>query len=389
MIVVVLCSLFLSVHAVVSFPASWTYQLSESDGTTNIWTAPSMRKVLKSDPSPTVSYSGVIVAAAKGEWESFQIVMAQGASPAITFPNFPTLDASQVVNMFRAYFIPGLGGGIHPEELKALDQGDALTTEAGGNTILFVDMYVPRTAVAGWHNNTLQFGSLTIPVSLWVFNFELPRSPVFRVQANTAIGSPADHSVAFDHNLMPKSTIWPSAMKYDISWTGTKAGPACTAIDDESSHEPNCAFQAKCLARKYVGGNWPENPRANGTGYPSWMLFQFVTNSRPRPTNFCGQTLDGGQFGAASCNDLTCLDSPYNQAWGAYLTALQTWVQNEGYADKAYIYVANEPPDSQAKLMAVLSRVHKKYSPNIKIAVSETPKAIIAEVMHHSECRVG
>ncbi len=154
-----------------------------------------------------------------------------------------------------------------------------------------------------------------------------------------------------------------------------KLGPTCTVFDNESTHE-SPPFQCKAFSHKFVlGESWTENPRATNVGFGRWMTYQFVSNSQTRPTDWCGITLDAAQLGASPCSDASCLDSPYNAAYGAYLTSLQAWLTTNGLLSKAYIYVQNEPQGpSDYKTAAVLSRVHRKYAPNIKIAISEQPR---------------
>jgi hypothetical protein len=136
--------------------------------------------VLAGDTNPVAAASGIGFAGAKGEWESFQIIVSPGApsDPAVDWKPFPTLGASQTWQAFSALYISGLGGGIFPEELVVVTKGAAVTRQTG-NTIIWFNFFVPRDAPAGDHVTTVSIGGISIPLRLYVFNFALPDAQVF------------------------------------------------------------------------------------------------------------------------------------------------------------------------------------------------------------------
>ncbi len=375
-----LCFVLTCVCAGVAPPSTlFTYTLTESTGGVILWTTTTIRKVLASDANPAATASGLHLAAARGEWESFQIVVSPGApsssDPVVDWVPFPTLSGTaQAWQAFRALYVPGLSGGVYPEELVPVAKGATVVRQAV-NTIVWFNFFVPRDAPAGEHLTSISIGGINIPLRLYAFNFALPDAPKFSTQANKNIAGVADQNTLFDLRLSPTSVTWPSGPKYSITWFGTKIGPACTVFDDESTYEAP-QFQCKALSQKFVRGQgWTENPRATNIGFGRWMTYQFVSNSQTRPANWCGFALDAAQLGGSPCTDLNCLDSPYNAAYGAYLRALQTWLTTNNLLNTAYIYVQNEPQNAaDYKTAALLSRVHKKYAPNIKIAISEQPR---------------
>jgi hypothetical protein len=87
-----------------------------------------------------------------------------------------------------------------------------------------------------------------------------------------------------------------------------------------------------------------------------------------RPSTFCGQTRSASDW-------LQNPTSAYNQAWFAYIAAIQNYLTSQGYLDVAYHYIANEPQD-QADYNAVAwySRYSHAAAPNLKLMVSEEPR---------------
>jgi len=101
------------------------------------------------------------------------------------------------------------------------------------------------------------------------------------------------------------------------------------------------------------------------------MLFQFPSNSQPRPSPFCDVAIGGDNFGTDT----------YNAEWSDFVTALDLYLANDNdvYA-KSYVYVQNEPQnDQEEKLANHLCHIYKKAAPNLKIAISEEAKPGIAE----------
>ncbi|MCP4110660.1 MAG: hypothetical protein GY749_34910 [Desulfobacteraceae bacterium] len=128
-----------------------------------------------------------------------------------------------------------------------------------------------------------------------------------------------------------------------------------------------------------MNGTFTENFN-DGVGFPSYMAATFQNNDAStdqRPSSFCSQTRSSSDWYTANNPN-----SPYNQEWFSYMTAMQNYLNSLGYLDKSYYYFANEPQD-QADYDAVAwySQELKKVAPNLKLAVSEEPKP---EIYNHS-----
>jgi Domain of unknown function (DUF4082)/Concanavalin A-like lectin/glucanases superfamily/Domain of unknown function (DUF4091)/Abnormal spindle-like microcephaly-assoc'd, ASPM-SPD-2-Hydin len=182
------------------------------------WVVSSLLRVGKSDPAG--STSSVALSSARGETVDTQIIV-QGISgglsnvnvsaSALTGPNGATIPASNIT-LYREYYItvtgtasygggsnPPQGSGTYPEPLIPFNDpetGAALCATsavlkacnagvpAGQNQPYWIDISVPRGATdspAGTYTGTITItadqGSATIPVTLAVWNFELPAQP--------------------------------------------------------------------------------------------------------------------------------------------------------------------------------------------------------------------
>lgn len=100
------------------------------------------------------------------------------------------------------------------------------------------------------------------------------------------------------------------------------------------------------------------------------MAFQFVDNSNPRPSTFCGVALGTDQRGTTA----------YNVAWSNYLAALRNYLNDHGMLSRSYYYVQNEPQTATDEALAAsLCQLTHTAAPGLRIAVSEEPKASIAD----------
>jgi len=187
--------------------------LAMAQGTPVVWTAPSLHRVGMSDPAG--AHTDVNLSAARGEYESFQIV-ANGASNGLSNVNVTISDLQgpdrQVIprtnfTLYREKYVyvkssspnwkgsnQPLGPGWYPDALipftdpetgKTLS-GASLTAapfevKAGANQPIWVDLLVPRSARPGKYSGTYTItsnhGDFTGSISLKVWNFALPVAP--------------------------------------------------------------------------------------------------------------------------------------------------------------------------------------------------------------------
>jgi hypothetical protein len=158
--------------------------------------------------APAGSGTSIDLYAAKGEWESFQIIV-RAPTGGLTGVNVvaPDLDGPEFT-LYREHYVylargtsdwatnvnKPLGAGWYPDGLIPFvnpTTGADLTgatldavpfdLTAGANQAIWIDVYVPRTASAGQYEGTFTVtsdqGEATVSLNLTVWNFELPVTP--------------------------------------------------------------------------------------------------------------------------------------------------------------------------------------------------------------------
>jgi len=182
------------------------------------WVAPSLNRVGKTDAPGTLS--SITLSGARGETVDTQVVVQGPAggltnvnmsATALTGPNGATIPASNVT-LYREYYLsvtgtasygggnnPPLGSGTYAEPLIPFNDpetGAALcsssatlkacnaSVSAGQNQPYWIDISIPHgvtNSPAGTYTGGVTIsssqGTATIPVSLTVWNFELPMQP--------------------------------------------------------------------------------------------------------------------------------------------------------------------------------------------------------------------
>ncbi len=350
-------------------PGQFTYTLDESPSDLPLWTTPVANKIRTNDRAPGSTKSGLTLSAARNEFEPVQLVIGPASgNVTVTIAPFPNLGSGQRVELAVASYDQGWA-----ENLGSLASGATVTLDGAAGTPVWLTVFVPKGAPPGEHSTTLGIergGATTnVPVSLYVFDFDLPDEIHFSSQLNLDIssllgsGSVDDaKTMLFEHRFTPKSVTWPSGFNWNITWDSGSNPNRCTQFYDEPDEGPEFAIHQ--LSKRYIlGENW------NDIGFPNAMIFQFVDNSTPRPDTFCGEAR-GDHFGT----------NRYNAEWSAFLSGLDDYLVSNGMADKAYHYVQNEPQDADDdRLAAHLCRLSRAAAPNLRIAISEEPKARIAE----------
>ena len=352
-------------------PTDYTYTLDESPAGLPLWTTPATHKPIVGDRPPDAKKSGLHLAAARNEFEPVQLIVGPGAgSFTAQVAPFPNLGSGQRLEMASVGYESGWG-----EHLSVIGAADSVPVTDSQGSPIWLTVYVPKDAPAGEHTTTLTLTpsggtAVSIPITLTVFDFALPDEVHFASQLNISVSDliPGNGSVddaktlLFEHRFTPKSVTWPSGFNWSITWDSDASPNKCEAFYDEPDEGEQYAIW--WLARRYIlGEGW------NGVGFPNAMIFQFVNNSTPRPDTFCGISR-GDHYGSTA----------YNAEWSQFLSALDAYLVANGYDEKAYYYVQNEPQnDEDHRLAAHLCRLTKAAAPHLRIAVSDEPKPEIAE----------
>ncbi len=251
--------------------ASWTIAAYAQTGPT-VWTAPSLTRVGQTDPAGTVITAQL--EAARGEYESFQVIVRAPAGTNLTNANVTMSELigpggaiipQSSYSIFREYYVnvtansPAWAGsanmplpkGWYPDALiPFIDPSTGLppssgtlvaapfTVSAGQNQPIWVDLLVPRNATAGQYTGsytvTTAQGNFTGSVALTVWNFTLPVVPSLHssFQYWTA-GTLAGNEELLRNRLQPytvpaatESTLLPLGYRdYNLAyWSGANIG---------------------------------------------------------------------------------------------------------------------------------------------------------------------
>jgi hypothetical protein len=376
---------------------SYTYRLSQSTASYQFWTTPPSERVFKDSPLPAGTGSEVKVYAARNEFEPFQVVVRPAASGSVTVSLDP-FGSGISAELYQVRYVnitqpsDSLGrSGPYPDPLWPLANGAAVTLAAGENTAFWFSVFVPPGTASGDYTSQVHIGGTSLPVRLHVFDFAIPDTLHVASQMNFSYqailgkysvpGTGSEYwryveaikQFFIDHRLTPSSILWPGG----LTGGGTFAAPF---IDYNCStytfSDPYGIWGFEDLAQRYIDGSGLlggqfSTPFNGGTGFSAFMAASFNNNDSSldqRPATFCGQTRSASDW-------LQNPTSPYNQAWFAYVTAMQNYLSSLGYLDNAYHYFANEPQDqSDYEAVAWYSRYAHAAAPDLKLMVSEEPK---------------
>ncbi len=400
----VFCLHFVIISASWAQEEDYTYKLNQSNGSYVFWTTPPAERVFKDDSVPSDTASNVLVYAAKNEFEPFQIVVKPSASGSVTvdisdFGSGIETEIYQVkyVNITQATDILGKAGD-YPDPLWPLEKGDTVNVVSGENTAVWFSLYVPKTTASGDYTANVHIGGIAIPVTLHVFNFTIPDELHVKSQMNFSHNSVLNKygvsgtgdeywmyvgnmkQLFVDHRLTPKSVLWSGGLTssggapyidYDCAGNFTDNDGIWGFEDPAERYLDGTGLMQGKFAQTFNGG----------AGYPSFMAMTFQNNDASndqRPSTFCSLTRSGSDWYSANNPNST-----YNNKWFDYITAIETYLDTLGYLDEAYYYFANEPQD-QADYDAVAwySRYLHTAAPNLKLMVSEEPKA---EIYDHAD----
>jgi Domain of unknown function (DUF4091) len=218
-----------------------------------VWTAPQLTRVGREDTPPAGAPTNTVLYAARGEYESFQIIIRGSATGLntvrIAASSLADANKHQIpktnITLFREHYVhivqssPDRGGtnrplgpGWYPDALIPLPaDADKKTSPpsptqtaspfdvaANTNQPIWVDIFVPRKTDPGTYRGTITIasdqGQSTVPITLNVWNFELPLRPSLRSSFtiyNDTASSPrvfygdsvANQRLLLEHKLMP------------------------------------------------------------------------------------------------------------------------------------------------------------------------------------------
>ncbi|MCG8550546.1 MAG: DUF4091 domain-containing protein, partial [Desulfobacterales bacterium] len=383
---------------------NYIYQLTQSADGYTFWTTLPSERVFRDDAVPSETGAGILVYAAKNEFEPFQLVVKPLVSGNVTV-NIGDFGSGIGVQLYQVKYVTitqasdSLGRtGDYPDPLWPLETGDAVSVTAGENTAFWFNVHVPGTTPPGDYSSHVTIAGIEIPVTLHIFDFSIPETLHPESQMNvshqtflTQYGVSCCGSEYWkyvdkikqyfiDHRLTPKSVLWSGGL------TSSGAGPYIDYDCAGTLTDTGAIWGFEAPAQRYLGahglmGDKFSQSFNNGIGFPSFIAATFRNNDASadqRPATFCGQTKSAVDWYTEDNPN-----TPYNEKWFQYITAIRTYLDATGYLDKAYYYFANEPQDQAGyDAVAWYSRYLKAAAPDFKLMVSEEPKP---EIFDHPD----
>ncbi|NVN89710.1 MAG: DUF4091 domain-containing protein [Desulfuromonadales bacterium] len=375
---------------------SYTHRLSQSTASYVFWTTTPSERIFKDSAAPTSSSSGIKVYAAKNEFEPFQLVVKPTSSGAVTL-NMGDFGSGIRTELFQVKYVNVISAtdalgktGPYPDPLWPLENGSTVALTAGENTAFWFSVSVPPSVSAGDYTANLTIGGIPVPVTLHVFNFQIPVELHVESKTNYSdnriltkygvIGTGANYwlyvdkikQFFIDHRLTPRNTLWSGGLTTDY------AAPYISYDCNGTLTDKDGIWGFDKPAERYLAGSGLMNGTFSqlfndGTGFPSFQVATFHDNDSSadqRPPSFCGQTRSSADWYTGNNPN-----SDYNKKWWQYITTVQNYLRDRGYLSRAYYYFANEPQD-QADYDAVAwyTRWLKSAAPDLKLMVSENPR---------------
>jgi len=352
-------------------------------GSLQVWAAPSVEKVLRAMAVPVASQS-LRIAAARGEFEPFQIVVKVPSAQtlAVNVSTFskggdtipaPTIHRVDYVNITTAGdHFDRLG--LWPDPLWPLNNGESVSFLANQNQPLWFTVQVPWDAAPGIYQATVTVGSASIPVQLEVWNFSLPRqihlmsewgfdwSDVVETYRGTVGGSvqscywdvvDALKQDFADHRLIPKGVAWPAGLNY----------PGGVEYDCNGILAPDAwgDWDFATLGGKYIHGEGGFN---GGYGFPSFLALGPQDNWPPNslPSTFCEVSRGSDPVGTLA----------FQAKWKQYLSALDSYIVSANYDEAAYYHIVNEPQTyDDYTIVGQISALTESAVPHLRQLISE------------------
>jgi hypothetical protein len=374
----------------------YTHKLSQSTASYDFWTTPPSEHVFKDSPLPSAVGAEIKVYIAQNEFEPFQVVVKPASSGDVTV-SFSGFGGDITTEIFQVRYVnltqttDYLGNtGLNPDPLWPLEDGATVAVTAGENTAFWFSVFVPESTTPGDYTADVTIGGIDIPVRLHVFDFAIPDELHVKSQMNFSYQTILERygvtgvndeywfyidkikQYMIDHRLTPKSVLWSGGL------TTNGAAPFIDYDCNGTFTDNYGIWGFEQPADRYLAGSGLMSgkyttPFNQGTGFPSFMAATFQNNDASvdqRPSTFCGLTRSSSDWYTPGDPN-----TPYNQKWFQYITAMQDYLSGLGYLDKAYYYFANEPQNQDDyDAVAWYSQVLKAAAPDLKLAVSEEPK---------------
>lgn len=350
-----------------------------SAGPVPLWWCGATYKVSTTRPVPRQQGQAVQLAAARNEYEPFQLVLRPSrplprvevsASPLVG-PGGAKIAAPEIRLVEYVKVVHPTDGvssaGLWPDPLPRYD--GPFSVAAGRNQPLWLVVYVPPRAPAGAYQGTVTINAggqrLQAPVKLWVWDFALPE----HVSIRSGFG--------FSPGLVAQ---------YD-----NLAGEAYREVIDEyyrafQSHRmapytpmrrPEVSFGQRQLEERQgrVSFDWTDFDRD-----AEYYLEELGFNSFSMPITGLGGGIPGSKE-AAELAGAKAGTPEYRELMAQYLGGIQRHLEEKGWLEKAYVYWYDEPAPEVYEYVRGGMRTLQEYAPKLNRFLTVRPvKELYGEV---------
>jgi hypothetical protein len=365
-------------------------------GGLQIWTAPTVEKILKTQAVPAHT-APLRISAARGEFEPLQIIVNSSTNQSLQIdflsPAPPNLPAP---TLHRIDYVDITSAGDHfdrfgwwPDPLYPLDFGDTVDFKAGENQPLWITFQIPWEAPPGIYEGSLTIGAASIPIEWEVWDFALPREIHLPSEWGFSWSSIVEDIYqgygdwdcywemveAFkqdfiDHRLIPKGVAWPAGIHY--GWFDCET-------DSLEVGTPEDPWYFTYQGSKYVLGQGFND----GYGFPAFLAMGPASNWPPgsRPSSFCELSRGDDPPGNAA----------YNLKWQTYLGTLNDYITDTAhdFSQTAYVHIVNEPQTfDDYDVVAYLARMYKSAAPDVRLLLSEQVEAAIYDNATYGSAKI-
>ncbi|MGQ9791955.1 MAG: glycoside hydrolase domain-containing protein [Armatimonadota bacterium] len=351
------------------------YPLPAPEGFGEVWWCEGAWKVGRHRPAPTgKASSGILVEAARGEYEPAQLVL-RAREPNTILQSVSISDlkgakthisASQV-KLFEVAAVrvenpsDSLGTpGDYPDPLPPLATPLPLPAEA--NQAIWILVHVPESAQAGTYTGTIKLrtscGVLTLPLKVRVFDFTLPAKTHLR----SGFGIDAGLIERYHHLQTDeqKRTVWDMYMR---SFAEHRIAPYAFY-----TYNPiHVRFEGEGANKKVIV-DFTEFDKAaqrylDEMGFNAFLLYI--------------QGLGGGTFYERYEGEFGGFKAgtpEYERLFGDYLRQIESHLREKGWLEKAYVYWFDEPePRDYDFVIEGMQRI-KRHAPGIRRLLTEQPE---------------
>ncbi len=335
-----------------------------------VWTENNLTRVRPFDEPKTAK--DVVLAAARGEYASFQIVVRAPGDAGLETVNVVASDlvgpgtiGAELTQLFREHYVTvehstprsPLEAGrfpdalipfVHPDTGEPFEPGRFPTApfpvEKAENQPVWGEILVPRDAEAGTYTGQLTVSAAgepdqTIDVELVVWDFELPVEPTLATYLGSFRGLDAQHGVGrgseahavlrrqyvkemLEHRMQPSGEQW----RYDRNLNKDTGGLSCSSAPNDFTN--------------FFDTLWGEH---NLNMFSTWPWSDPLGADRPQVVR--------------------------------YLRGLMECFDGYGFADRgAYLYTVDEPNNAeQYEAVRAWAAIVEEADPRIRLLVTEQP----------------